>query len=111
MRRDKIRWELSKDKKELIISVDVAFLISFVLGGYAPAQQSIVNILFTEREKEVMELLLAGKVTKEIAVTLSLSIRTIKFHLSQIYRKAQVDGKIGLLRLGLNLDNLSKEKR
>lgn len=41
----------------------------------------------TEREKEVLRLLAQGKINKEIAATLSITERTVKFHVSAIMSK------------------------
>lgn len=42
---------------------------------------------FRKREKEVVELLLEGKSNKQIAQKLGISIRTVEFHLSNIYAR------------------------
>ena len=59
---------------------------------------------FTElsnREREVMELLLEGKSNKQIALALSISERTVEFHLRNIYNKFQVNSRVELvLKLG-----------
>ena len=49
--------------------------------------------MFTSREREVFEHLKAGKVNKEIAASANISVRTVKFHLSSIYRKLRVPGR------------------
>ncbi len=41
----------------------------------------------TEREREVLRLLAQGKINKEIAATLSITERTVKFHVSAIMSK------------------------
>jgi DNA-binding NarL/FixJ family response regulator len=45
---------------------------------------------FTEREQEIIKLLMLGKSNKEIAETLFLSIGTVKNYISQIYSKAEI---------------------
>ena len=45
---------------------------------------------FSERERKVIEALLQGKSNKQIAVALGLSLRTVEFHLSNIYKKLGV---------------------
>jgi len=44
----------------------------------------------TEREREVLALVTAGKSNKEIAQTLSITVRTVEFHVSNVM------GKLGL---------------
>jgi two-component system, NarL family, response regulator LiaR len=47
----------------------------------------------TEREMEVLKLLGAGKTNKEIATTLFISERTVKFHVSSILKKLDVGNR------------------
>jgi len=44
----------------------------------------------TPREKEVLRLVLAGQTNKAIAATISVSEKTVEFHLSRIYTKLGV---------------------
>ncbi|HSL47112.1 MAG TPA: response regulator transcription factor [Anaerolineales bacterium] len=48
---------------------------------------------FSEREKQVIELLVQGKSNKEIALALDVSRRTVEFHLSNIYSKLGVTSR------------------
>jgi len=48
------------------------------------------NDLFTERENDVINLLMEGKSNKQIASELEISNRTVDFHLSNIYTKLGV---------------------
>lgn len=61
------------------------------------------NIL-TKREKEVFDLLIANKTTKEIATELKISEKTVRNHISNAIQKIGVKGRaaavIELLRLG-----------
>ncbi len=55
----------------------------------------------TEREREVVELLLSGSSTKEIADRIKRSPRTVEGHCSQIYKKMGISGRtelVGLLK-------------
>ena len=45
---------------------------------------------FSKREKDVVKLLLLGKSNKQIALELGISIRTVEFHLGNIYAKLGV---------------------
>lgn len=51
------------------------------------------NINLTERESEVLELLIEGKANKEIANDLNLSINTVKTHVRSIIDKMAVDSR------------------
>lgn len=48
----------------------------------------------TEREKEVLRLIAAGKSNQEIAIELVLSLRTVERHVSNIYEKIGVAGRV-----------------
>ena len=54
-------------------------------GGYA---------IFTEREKQVLELMSQGKLVKEIAAELGVTAHAIKKHVKNIYQKMQVQNKV-----------------
>lgn len=47
----------------------------------------------SNREKQVVDLLAAGRIYKEIATDLSLSIDTVRMHIKSIYRKFRVTTK------------------
>ncbi len=47
----------------------------------------------TEREREVLEAVARGERSKEIAVRLGISERTVKAHLASIYNKLGVDSR------------------
>ena len=61
------------------------------------------NIL-TKREKEVFDLLIANKTTKEIANILNISDKTVRNHISNVIQKIGVKGRaqavVEFLRLG-----------
>jgi len=48
---------------------------------------------FSKREREVIELLLQGKSNKQMALALDVSVRTVEFHLSNIYVKLGVTSR------------------
>ncbi|AKM19963.1 response regulator transcription factor [Geobacillus stearothermophilus] len=60
--------------------------------------------LLTKREKEVFELLVQDKTTKEIAKELFISEKTVRNHISNAMQKLGVKGRsqavIELLRMG-----------
>jgi DNA-binding CsgD family transcriptional regulator len=62
------------------------------------------NSRFSEREKEVTELLLQGKSNKQIALALGISASTVEYHLKNVYRKLQVNSRTeAVLRLGKSI--------
>lgn len=48
---------------------------------------------FTQREKQMIALLLKGKSNKQMALALGTSVRTVEFHLSKIYSKLGVSSR------------------
>jgi DNA-binding CsgD family transcriptional regulator len=55
----------------------------------------------SNRQQDVVNLLLEGKSNKQIALALSISERTVEFHLKNIYDKFQVGSRVELvLKLG-----------
>ena len=53
--------------------------------------------LLTTREKEVIELIAKGKIEKEVAAALFVSLKTVKTHISNIYEKLQVHTRVEAL--------------
>lgn len=65
----------------------------------------------SDREWEVVKLLLEGKSNKLIASSLSISDRTVEFHLKNIYAKFQVSSRVELiLKLGNTTGQVESEK-
>ncbi|MAU01959.1 MAG: hypothetical protein CL608_32895 [Anaerolineaceae bacterium] len=62
----------------------------------ATTEPGIVPVLpepLTERELEVLRLLVSGLKNKEMAESLVVSVNTIRFHLKNLYSKLHVDGR------------------
>src|SRR5574339_591321 len=57
----------------------------------------IPDVQLSKREKEVLNLVLQGKSNNQIAWSLDISVRTVEFHLKNIYAKFQVSSRIELL--------------
>ena len=53
-------------------------------------------LVFTEREREVLYLLVSGCSNKEIATSLEIEARTVKMHIASLMRKAGVTNRIAL---------------
>ena len=62
------------------------------------------NKILTNREKEVFELLILNKTTKDIAKDLQISEKTVRNHISNAMQKLGVNGRasavVELLKLG-----------
>lgn len=55
-------------------------------------------IRLTDREAEVLRLILEGKSSKEAATTLCCSKRTVDFHLARVYQKLDVSNRVQAMR-------------
>ncbi len=54
------------------------------------------RVCFTHREKEVLEMLVAGRSNKEIGAPLGIAERTVKAHVAKLMRKVGVQSRIAL---------------
>lgn len=76
----------------------------------SPQPRQKYNVELTERELEVLELIVAGKSNKEISMALNITIHTVKAHVCNIIQKLAVDDRtqaaVKALRDGLVKDSL-----
>ena len=55
----------------------------------------------TEREREIVRLVATGQKNREVGATLSISERTVKTHLTNIFQKLGVRDRVGLVMFAL----------
>lgn len=67
------------------------------------SQSSHLLAHLTPREREIMDMLVAGKSNKNIADLLGVSIRTVETHRANIMDKMQVESLADLVRMALGL--------
>jgi DNA-binding NarL/FixJ family response regulator len=65
----------------------------------SPAQTTKVLFDLTQREREILQLLIEGLVNKEIGAKLDISINTVKKHVINIYNKLHVNSRAEALHL------------
>ncbi len=63
--------------------------------------------ILTKREKEVFNLLVLNKTTKEIAFDLGISEKTVRNHISNAMQKLGVKGRAGAVVELLKLNEIS----
>lgn len=63
--------------------------------------------IMTKREKEVFELLVKNKSTKEIAEELDISEKTVRNHISNAMQKLGVKGRAGAVVELIKLNEIS----
>lgn len=81
----------NEDSYSLIINSETGDVIK-------PDKQKNSKIL-SKREKEILDLIRKGKLSKEIANTLSISINTVNRHRQNILQKLKVDNSIEACRI------------
>jgi DNA-binding NarL/FixJ family response regulator len=75
--------------------------------GGAPAALPDEIEPLTDRELEVLQLLAFGFANKRIALQLSISEHTVKFHISSIYGKLGAGNRTEAVRIGLQIGLIS----
>lgn len=63
-------------------------------GPFEQNSAALKSLGISGRELEVLEALAAGQSNKEIARTLDISPNTVKTHVTKIYAKLQVNGRV-----------------
>lgn len=84
----------------------VAELMRFPRSGESSSEDSLLEPL-TAREKEVLQLMAQGLANKQIALSLSISEHTVKFHLSSLYAKLGISSRTEAVRRGIELGLIS----
>jgi DNA-binding CsgD family transcriptional regulator len=70
---------------------------AWMSGALAHGASSARPVPMTPREREVLELLARGRANKEIANSLTCSVRTVEFHISNLLRKVGVSSRLELI--------------
>ena len=73
------------------------------IAGRGPAKGEVERKVLTQRERAVLEQLVAGKRNREIADDLSISERTVKFHVSSILKKLGVRNRTAAVKIAAKL--------
>ncbi len=82
---------------QLMDRVAQAMVASQQAGAKALVQEKLASL--SAREREVLDLILAGKMNKVIADQLGISMRTVEVHRSNIFDKMQVKSAVELAGL------------
>jgi len=80
-----------------------AFLQPLIGRAIPTAAEDFLVEELTEREMEVLDLLAEGLANKQIALELSISEHTVKFHVSSIYTKLGATNRTEAVRIGARL--------
>jgi DNA-binding NarL/FixJ family response regulator len=88
---------LSKHKPFFTSKASEALLDGFLEARLTPVESTPL----TDREREIVQLLAEGKVNKEIAATLCISVKTVETHRSAIMRKLRLNSIVDLVRYAI----------
>lgn len=80
-----------------------AFLQPLIGRAISTTSEDYLVEELTEREMEVLDLLAEGLANKQIALELSISEHTVKFHVSSIYTKLGATNRTEAVRIGARL--------
>src|SRR5438309_1808724 len=99
-----------KEEFLLIASSDYALRARIVrtLGGAAEDEARLRR--WTQRERQISGLIAIGASNKEIADRLSITERTVKAHLTNIFQKLQLSSRVHLAIHALQLNSPTKTK-
>ncbi len=90
-------FEKPFNDNELMDRVEAALALSRAAGGAAAVQARLATL--SVREREVLDLILTGKMNKVIADKLGISMRTVEVHRAHIFDKMQVKTAVELAGL------------
>jgi two-component system response regulator DctR len=90
-------FEKPFNDNQLMDRVEQALAQSRTAGEHAVVQARLGSL--SAREREVLELILAGKMNKVIADELGISMRTVEVHRSHVFDKMQVKTAVELAGL------------
>ena len=74
-------------------------LSRFIVDGPAPRRDPVVLDVLTERERDVMRLVIEGLPNKLIADQLDISVRTVEVHRARVFDKMAVKSAVELANL------------
>lgn len=71
-------------------------VLASLIDTVAPGQERRAEIQFTPRERDVLQLLVAGRSNREIADTLQIELKTVKVHVGHLLQKLGVSNRVSL---------------
>jgi DNA-binding NarL/FixJ family response regulator len=73
-----------------------------LLESAAEMHNNVADPKFTEREGQVLRLLIAGRANREIAIVLGIDVNTVKAYVGRLMRKVGVENRIALTVQAVN---------
>lgn len=92
------------DQDSLSDALELAFSKTGAADAESPEAEEYQRRLdaLTQREREVFDLIVAGKINKVIAYELDISIKTVELHRKRVMDKMQASSLPHLLRMGMS---------
>ena len=84
---------------KIVLSPEISTLLLEM--PHAPAPVHSADYGLTQREREILKLVVSGRNNGEIAGTLTISLSTVKFHVSSIFGKLGVTNRVEAARLAM----------
>ena len=73
-----------------------------VVASFSKVDASNINVeTLTSREREILDSLARGRMNKEVAAELEISIGTVRKHIQHIYEKLHVNTRVEAVNLYL----------
>lgn len=91
---------VASDSTYLDPAISAAVVESFVKGKQSPRGEMVGNPL-SERESRVLRLIAQGYTNKEIAVQLTISVKTVETYKARSMEKLSLDGRADIVRYAL----------
>jgi len=104
--RSDVQGLLHETELEAALPATVASVLADQLCVPATLREALAQPVFSHREKQVLELVLAGLTNSEIAARLFLSESTVKSHLASSFRKLGVSSRAEAARRALDPDGI-----
>lgn len=83
-------------------------LLGDLLNRNAPAANPLNDL--TPRQREILQLVAEGRTTKEIAVRLDLSIKTVETHRTQLMERLNIHDVAGLVKFAIRVGLTQADK-
>jgi FixJ family two-component response regulator len=95
------------DQLKLIEAITDAYARYSSVSEQSASSSELASLLakLTPREREVMELVVAGRHNRDIADVLGISVRTVEVHKARMMLKLKADGVADLVRISLGISN------
>jgi RNA polymerase sigma factor (sigma-70 family) len=92
------------DQGRMLAAIEQAFNVERLVHDQRSSRDNTVRLLdqVTPREKEVMNLVVAGYHNREIAEKLGISVRTVEVHKAHLMSKLGVDSVADLVRMSID---------